>query len=66
MGKRKNIECEIQEFQDRAYAIRDAVSEKSDQELCAFADWVYNQHLSTVSEFIESAADEQSREPETF
>ena len=62
----RNIEWEIQECQDRADAIRDAISEKSDQELCAFADWVYNSHLSTVSEFIESTADDQSREPETF
>ena len=55
------IECE-----GRAGAIRADITAMSDQMLCAFADWVYNIHLSTVSEFIESKADDQSREPETF
>ena len=64
--KRKNIECEMQECQNRASAIRIDISEKSDQELCAFADWVFNNHISTVSEFIEAKADDQSREPESF
>ena len=62
----KNIECKMQECENRAKEIREDIESKSDQELCAFADWVFNNHISTVSEFIEEKADDQSREPETF
>ena len=60
------IECDIQEMKAKASKIRAEIEDLSDADLVSFADWLANNELSTITEFIEAKAYDQSREPETF
>jgi hypothetical protein len=44
---------------DRVYSIRKELDEISGNDLILFADWIYNQEIATVKEFIEGAAREE-------
>jgi hypothetical protein len=62
----KQIEHEMQQIEDKADAIRASISVISDEDICLFADWLANNELQSVSEFICDKAYYESLEPETF
>ena len=65
-SKTKKIEAGFIEFDNKVQALRSELSNITDEDLLLFSEWLYNSKLSTLTEFIEAKAYDQSLEPETF
>ena len=66
MSKESKIEAGFIEFDNKVKALRDELANITDGDLLLFSDWLANNELSTVTEFIEAKAYDESREKETF
>jgi hypothetical protein len=62
----RQIDRAMQLADDRAEAVRKEIGEISDYTLLLFQDWVMNNEIANITEFIEAKAYDQSLEPESF
>jgi hypothetical protein len=62
----KQIEYAQRQVEDKADTIRKSINLISDEDICLFSDWLANNELQSVSEFICEKAYNESLEPETF
>ena len=66
VSKTKKIEAGFIQFDSKVEALRNELLNITDEDLVLFSEWLYNSELSTLREFIEAKAYDQSCEPETF
>lgn len=66
MSKIYETEIEMQKYFDKIKFIRNEIRCISDANLYLFSDWLANNELATVTEFIEAKADIERDEKDTF